>query len=337
MEENLDVPELGRILFKKKFVEVKGERVQYTASSKETLKALRQLLQRRKAFMMSRGLEGDDYVFKPDERAAFMKEWRDEYHASPEQVALQERDAQKPSVKKVDQKGDKDHHWKSWNDWRGWQAAPGWKNWQGGQDWQGWEGASQPLGSNTNAVRHGKHSRFARHLQRVGGTKTIVELICYTGSVDPYLLAKASGGDDNAQSSASASQPSVQAGGGASQPVDGSLRKEVLRAKAAYRQARVLQANVVAGKTREQWLKAEQKELLARLRTGELLQEKNEAILAYGHGTLVADGGEQLTIGCSTGGTTRKLLDNWQAPTPERLQDFVKRSRRDESERPPAM
>ena len=115
-----------------------GFKRQYVASRAETISSIKKLLQRRKDFMAARGLHdgasqpvGGRYLFTQQDRQQVMNEWKEEFHAAPEQVEQQKRDSWKP------------------------QGRP-----RGG-DW----------GPNTAAVRHGKHLRFARHLQLEAGSK----------------------------------------------------------------------------------------------------------------------------------------------------------------------
>jgi len=61
--------------------------------------------------------------------------------------------------------------------------------------------------------------------------------------------------------------------------------------------------------------------LLNDLRSGTLLRQANDAVEAYGHGTLRTDQGT-LQIGGSTGGRTREVLDGWE---PTRPADFYRR------------
>ena len=60
----------------------------------------------------------------------------------------------------------------------------------------------------------------------------------------------------------------------------------------------------------ERW----EKENLRRLEDGSLLRHTNDAVAAYGHGTLRRDDGETMEIGGSTGGITRFLLDGYAEP-----------------------
>ena len=115
MESADDIPEdvqleLGRILFLKKTVCTGGFRLQYVASSEETVKAIRKLLKRRKDYMWANGLtdgapqsvEGR-YLFSNDNRRELMGLWKEEFHGLPDQVRQQQRDSFKPEKKKAAQ------------------------------------------------------------------------------------------------------------------------------------------------------------------------------------------------------------------------------------------
>ena len=55
------------------------------------------------------------------------------------------------------------------------------------------------------------------------------------------------------------------------------------------------------------------KKNLQMLEDGSLLRRTNEAVAAFGHGTL-RHGNERVEIGGSTGGVTRVLLDGYAEP-----------------------
>jgi len=55
----------------------------------------------------------------------------------------------------------------------------------------------------------------------------------------------------------------------------------------------------------------EEQQLLRDLANGTLLQNRNNAVARFGHGTLRMPG-RSILIGASTGGRTREVLDNWQ-------------------------
>ena len=57
-----------------------------------------------------------------------------------------------------------------------------------------------------------------------------------------------------------------------------------------------------------------EQENLRRLQDGSLLRHTNEAVAAYGHGTLRREDGASIEIGGSTQGVTRFLLDGCAEP-----------------------
>ena len=284
VEEAEDIPvnqqyELRKILFKKKTVTVGGFKRQYVATLHETFATIKNLLQRRRDFMAARGLHDAQppsggasqpadhrYVFTQEDRRQVMQEWKHEFHAAPEQEHQQKRDSWKPTGPPPD--------------------------------------AHDAWGPNRQAVRSGKHSRFARHLQLVAGSKTMAELIIYTGRFDPEFLNKAHEAQDR---------------NGASQPVANSdgrqhLKRKAAQAKLNYRMTFLLRRKLDDGQVEKRDLQPWQKRNLRRLEDGSLLRDTNEAVAAYGHGTLRRDDGQTMQIGGSTLGVTRFLLDGCAEP-----------------------
>ena len=271
--------QLRKILFKKKTVLLGGVKRQYCASRNETRRAIKNLLRIRRDFMAARGLHDPHpasggasqpadhrYLFTHEDRRQVMQEWKEEFHAAPEQVEQQMRDSWKP------------------------QGPPA-----GGGPW--W-------GDNIKAVRSGKHSRFARHLQLEAGSKTMAELIIYTGRFDPEFLRQAHDARDRS---------------GASQPVartdcQADLKKKAAQAKMDYRVTCMLRRKLDRGQVHIRDLDHWDQENLRRLENGDLLRRTNNAVAAYGHGTLRRDDGETIEIGGSTGGITRFLLDGYAEP-----------------------
>ena len=66
-----------------------------------------------------------------------------------------------------------------------------------------------------------------------------------------------------------------------------------------------------------------QTDLLERYDSGVLLQELNSAIAAWGHGRLRSEAGDHLDIGGSTGGGSRRIIDDWAPPAPLHLREFL--------------
>ena len=158
------------------------------------------------------------------------------------------------------------------------------------------------MGPNSQAVRSGKHNRFSLHLQRVAGSKTMAELIVYTGRLDLDFLR-------SGQEPSGASEPAADL---ASRPDNAALKKAAAEAKMQYSMTTMLKRRLDDGKIRKQELSEREHSLLADLMDGTLRERTNTAILAYGHGTLRRADGQTLAIGGSTGGLTRRLLDGNQ-------------------------
>ena len=139
------------------------------------------------------------YVFTQGDRRQVMQEWKHEFHAAPEQEHQQKRDSWKPT-------GPPPHAHNKW-------------------------------GPNKRAMQSGKHSRFARHLQLAAGSKTMAELIIYTGRFDPEFLSQAQDTRDHS---------------GASQPVASADRQKALKkiaaqAKLDYRMTCILRRKLDRG------------------------------------------------------------------------------------------
>ena len=198
VEQADDIPpeiqlELRKILFKRTTEVAGGLKRQYCATLSETRQTIKNLLKIRRDFMVARGLKDGHptssaasqrdgpsggasqptdhrYLFTQEDRKQVMKEWKDEFHAMRAQVEQQKRDSWKPKGPPTD----------THDEW----------------------------GTNTKAVQKGKHSRFARHLQLAAGSKTMAELIIYTGRFDPNFLSQAHAAQDRS----GASQPDARAG-----------------------------------------------------------------------------------------------------------------------------
>ena len=321
--------ELGRLLFQKKTVEVNGIKMQYVASAKDTRVAIEALLQRRRDFMDAHRLHNRHHVFTNTERAEFMNLWKQEYHEDPHQIELQLRDSWKePEDRKGKGKGgasqpakgsaSKGHgkssaalpvkgHGKS----SAAQPAKGKSKWNKSFPHVGGPGRQQQaeqrpgFGPNTGAVRQGKHSRFARHLQRVAGSKILAELITFTGCVDIEFLRTALGG---------ANQPA--------EPLHQRDNNRELKLRAAEAKHALRMGEVLAGKLnrRFQWedLTEAEQQLVLDHDSGALMRRHNAAVEAYGHGTMYSQQGP-VHLGGSTGGRTREVLDHW---TPPQLSDY---------------
>ena len=307
--------ELGKILFKKKTVTTGGITRQYVATTAETTRTIKRLLQRRRDYMENHDLHDGPpassdaaqladgrYLFNHMDRQGVMNDWKEEFHHTPDQLQQQKRDSWKPmpNERRIARNGNK-YTLRQFIDWYGDEQGP-----------QYWEEATvdddhgldkeHDFGPNRDAVRKGKHSRFARHLQLEAGSKTMAELIIYAGRFDPEFLNRV----HEAQYQSGASQP-------ASAHQQG-LKRVAATAKLNYRETCRLHRKLNEGKVAEEHLAWWQRDNLEKFMNGSLLQETNDAVAAYGHGTLRRVDGESLEIGGSTGGVTRFLLDGFTEP-----------------------
>ena len=152
-------------------------------------------------------------------------------------------------------------------------------------------------------MRVQKRKRWCRHLQRVCGTKQIWEILAFTGRFDPDIFRKAF--QSSKQNRDLEEEPRV---------ASKSDRRRLLHAKAEararYNEAQRLYKQPFTASSAPP-LTRWQLELLQRLDSGELLRELNNASGAWGHGRLRSVDGTHLVIGCSTGGLSRHLIDDW--------------------------
>ena len=132
----------------------------------------------------------------------------------------------------------------------------------------------------------------------------MAELIIYAGRFDPAFLNRAHDAQDR---------------NGASQPAAGpalhqQLKRTAATAKLNYRKTCMLRRRLERGQVDERDLDWWELQNLRKLEDGSLLRRTNEAVAAFGHGTLRRVGGERLEVGGSTGGVSRFLLDGHAEP-----------------------
>ena len=296
--------ELGRIIFMKRTVEKNGFKSTVVATVPEVIAVVEVLLRRRSRFLKQNSLPAD-HAMTTEQRAAIIRLWKDEYNKTPEQVAMQQRDSWKDIGKGTNEKG----HGKSSGVS---QPAVGSGKSKGKGQRQG-EGQGPDFGPNKEAVKRGKHSRFSCHLQRVGGSKHVVELILFTGCVDPVELRR------NLKKAAD-EHPVV---------VRGPDEKEALKlaadnAKHRYRSGRLFAERSSKDPKFYKSLRFDDQRLVEEFKNDSLRLRMNEAIIKRGHGTLVHGDGSRLAIGGSTGGLTRRNMDGFKAPTPDELLEFLR-------------
>ena len=132
----------------------------------------------------------------------------------------------------------------------------------------------------------------------------MAELIIYASRFDPEFLSRAHDDRNRTGASQPAAEPAEQV----------QLKRAAAQAKLDYRKTCILRRKLETGQVAERDLERHEQENLRKLQDGSLLRRTNEAIAAFGHGTLRGVGGERLEIGGSTGGVTRCLLDGHAEP-----------------------
>ena len=132
----------------------------------------------------------------------------------------------------------------------------------------------------------------------------MAELIIYAGCYDPEFLRRAHDAQNRGGAPQSAAEPAAQA----------RLKRAAAQAKLEYRKTCMLRRKLDRGQVEERELAWWEQENLRKLEDGSLLRRTNEAVAAFGHGTLRRVGGEKNKNGGSTGGVTRFLLDGNAEP-----------------------
>ena len=92
------------------------------------------------------------------------------------------------------------------------------------------------------------------------------------------------------------------------------LKDKAAAAKMKLRTAKHLQKRIADGNARLTDFTLSDQLLIEELSRGVLQKHANEAIAAFGHGTICDETGREIHLGGSTGGVTRLLLDDYQAP-----------------------
>ena len=179
-------------------------------------------------------------------------------------------------------------------------------------------GASQPAGkggqaeaastgSLANFVRKQKRKRWHRHLQRVCGTKQIWEVLAFSGRFEVEMLVQALYNQPSGETAEPADRDQV------SDELRRRLHHEKAEAIARYLEGSRIAQLRDAGKKVDEFSRWQQ-EVLQKWDSGQLRRDRNQAAVAVGHGRLENANGDYLDIGGSTGGGSRRILDDWQPP-----------------------
>ena len=152
-------------------------------------------------------------------------------------------------------------------------------------------------------------------MQRICGTKQLWEILSFSGRFDAEIVRDtqelpARDPDDEEERPVACGLP-VEA-----QEAEKGRRRALLHAKAVAK-ARYFEGERLAALEQRGSLRAPsaaQLDVLSQWHSGQLREHRNNAIAATGHGRLLRATGEVLDIGGSTGGGSRRILDNWQPP-----------------------
>jgi hypothetical protein len=149
-------------------------------------------------------------------------------------------------------------------------------------------------------VRQGMHSRWGAEMQRRLGSKTLWELVSFTGQFSVEFLTPA------AQAmNAGAPQPDVNVTNSQR------LRAHALQCRADLRYATSLAFQRASGR---KIFGAWEWQLLQDFDSDQLRMQSNDATKAHGHGRIKHANGTHTDIGSAIGGLTRTILDNWVPP-----------------------
>ena len=212
------------------------------------------------------------HVLNEDERGDLVKEAREAYEQTPQQIELKDRDLER-AVAQAEARG-----------------------------------APQPAAGHNNYLRQQKRKRWHRHLQRVAGTKQIWEVLAFSGRFEVQMLV------DLLHN---------QRDGETAEPADREQVSDEERRRLYYEKAEAIARHIEGSRlarlretagTKVEKLTDEQKDVLAKYDSGELLQKRNEAVVAFGHGRLENARGDYLEWGGSAGGGSRRIIDGWQPP-----------------------
>ena len=259
------------------------------ASEEETRQGILSVLQLRHAFLYRKDIEDLRHVLTPFERSELAKSAREAYEMSGEQLDLQARDEEKGSAK----------------------GKPPATKGKGKA-----RGKTHGKGGVANFVRQQKRKRWCRHLQRVCGTKQVWEVLAFTGCFDVDFLRTA------IQSPDAEKEPEISATASEQKQKRRALHHAKAEAKKAFNEGKRLarqrgikrqgNASQSAGSDQEAVIFSKsQLDVLKQWDRGLLRVALNQAIAEFGHGRLESQTGDFLDIGGSTGGGSRRIIDDW--------------------------
>ena len=151
-------------------------------------------------------------------------------------------------------------------------------------------------------------------MQRICGTKQIWEVLAFTGRFDADILGKTM--EENADRQQDVPEE-IQEEHLEQRRL---LQREKVEAKARYNEALRLARRRDAHLDRRKdapSFNSSQQRLLQLFDSGHLLRDCNSSIVAWGHGRLRSRDGRTMDIGGSTGGGSRRVIDDWVEPNCE--------------------
>ena len=163
---------------------------------------------------------------------------------------------------------------------------------------------------NEKRIQDGKHSRWSRHTQKLGGTPQMWTLLSFTGRFDVAFL-------ENAIARGAKGPPTMP---GERTEQQKQQVRDAQMGRARLRRGAMLQRlweNLKGkgkGKRRARPLNREQLQVLEKYQRDELRLQTNELTMISGHGRLKFQDDSFVDIGGSTGGFVRTVLDDWEPP-----------------------
>jgi hypothetical protein len=166
-------------------------------------------------------------------------------------------------------------------------------------------------------IQEGKHSRWSRHIQKLGGTGQMWTLLSFTGRFDVKFLEDAIARDKKASPRMPGENNEEQMHAVRdAQMARASVRRGAMleRLQERLQQEQDKGKGKHKGKTKTKRLSPKQLQVLKEYQNGELRRKANRLTLRSGHGRLSREDNSFVDIGGSTGGFVRTVLDDWEPP-----------------------
>ena len=148
-------------------------------------------------------------------------------------------------------------------------------------------------------MQKGKHSRWGCEMQRRCGSKSVWEVVSFTGECDHKMFAKL--WDERPDKTAESTDRDTQA----------TLKQQARLARDQYRYAASAQTRQQKGYR----VSGKEMAMIKLYECEKLRKDANRATRTWGHGRLKHKDGTFTDIGGNTGGATRKVLDDWEPPS----------------------